>query len=113
MIEFYLKMFGISLALTLLIELGASLLFKIRGKSLFIVALVNLLTNPAVVYIIHIFNMDFPLQLIPEICVIALEGLIYFLFNRREGFSFKKPFMYSLVFNTVSYGLGLIIQKLV
>ena len=110
MAAFYLKMFGISLLLTLFIEMGLAYSLRIRGKSLLIVALVNILTNPAIVFLTWFFGIGFPLEILPEICVMAIEGLIYFLFNKREGYEIKRPFIYSAVFNALSYGAGIVLQ---
>ncbi len=109
---FYIKMFLVSLILTIAIETPLALLFKVRGKSLLIVVLVNVLTNPVVVYLVHFLDISFPLVLIPEAGAVLAEGGIYFLFNKKESFEFKRPFMISLVLNTVSFCFGLIIDMI-
>ena len=111
------KGFLISLGLTLLIELSVAFLMKIRGKTeLLIVALVNILTNPIVVFLVYftIFRAPayrWPVEIALEILVIPAEGLIYRA-AKRNGFAFPKPFLLALVCNLSSYGFGLILNAI-
>ncbi len=90
---------GISLAATLLIELGLAFLFKIRGAGLAVVSAVNLLTNPPLVLIWNFF----PILLIPmELMAILIEGCCYRLFPKY----FLKPFLFSLLCNVTSFLIG-------
>ncbi|MBR1861866.1 MAG: hypothetical protein IJ796_08410 [Lachnospiraceae bacterium] len=109
---FYIKMFGISLLLTLVIETVTALLLRIKGRNLLMVFLVNLLTNPAVVYVSWAFDLGIPGQLAAEICAVIAEGFVYKVADKWGDFSFRRPFLYSLIMNTVSYGLGLVIGLL-
>ena len=106
---FFLKMFAFSLLLTIVIETALALLFRVRGKSLLIVILVNVLTNPIVVYLAYFLDLSLPIVLLPEAGAVLLEGSIYYMFNKKEGFEFRRPFVISLVLNAVSYCVGLLI----
>ena len=114
---YYLKMFGISLGLTLLFELGLALLLGIRKKEdLIIVLLVNILTNPLAVYLCYlarIFLRDWYLaaELLTELLVFLTEGFIYSRF-KTEGKRIRNGFLLSLVLNGTSYSAGLIISLL-
>ena len=109
---FYLKMFGISLLLTLLIEMAVALILRIKNREFLMVFLVNVFTNPAAVYIAWVFDLGLPGQLIIEAVVIIAEWLIYKAANKWGDFSFKRPFLYSLIMNVISYGAGLIINMI-
>ena len=107
--------FGVSLGLTLVIELAVAFLMKTRGFSEFlIVALVNVLTNPLVVLIVYIMIFRFPaarwpVEIALEILVIPAEGLLYRA-AKKNGFRFPKPFLLALICNLSSYGFGLILN---
>ena len=74
MMNYFLEMFGISLALTLLLELLIGLCFGYRsGKLLLLVLLVNVLTNPGAV-LLHWLGIP---QIPIEIVVVFLETIIY------------------------------------
>ena len=109
------KGFGISLGLTLVIELAVAFLLKIRGWTEFlIVALGNVLTNPLVVLIVYLMIFRFPdwrwpVEILLEILVIPTEGLLYRA-AKKSGFRFNKPFLLALVCNLSSYSFGLILN---
>ena len=89
----------ISLAATLIIELALALLFKVRGKGLWAVVAVNLLTNPPLVLTWSFY----PALLIPmELTAVLIEGCCYRLFPKR----FSKPFLFSFLFNLSSFLIG-------
>lgn len=114
MLSYLLIKFGLSLFLTLLIEILLGILLKIRGKNIVVVVLVNLLTNPLVVYLCWIFDWRFPVQLFPEVAVILIEGGIYYLFHKYgDGYNISKPFLKALALNGASYGIGLIINFII
>ena len=93
----------ISLAATLLIEMGLAFLLKVRGVGLIIAAAVNLLTNPVLVLIWNFFpSLLFPM----ELAAVLIEGCCYRLFPTH----FKKPFLYSLLFNFISCTIGFIMN---
>lgn len=107
----------ISLLLTIIIEISTSFLQGIRKKDdLEIVLWANILTNPVVVYIANcvkllkndsIYNM---VVITMEIIVVFVE---YKLFEKYLEYRKKSPFLISLVNNVTSFGLGIIINKLI
>ncbi len=110
---FYIKMFGISLGLTLLLETGLALLLKIRKKNLVPVILVNIISNPIAVYITYFGNISFPWVLFIEAAVVLFEGLIYYVLNRNEIFEIPGPFLKALILNCFSYTAGIVINLLI
>ena len=105
--------FLISLGLTLLLELLVARLCHLRGRDYLLVVLVNLLTNPAVVYLNMVCAMHLPngrdLWQIPlEIAAILIEGWCY----ARYARSIRRPWMFALVANVFSYGFGLLLNTL-
>ena len=106
---------AISLALTLALETGFFFLTGKRNKKdLFLVILVNAITNPTVVllYWLAVLYSGWPRGIIIaplEIFAILTEGYYY----RKYGRDFKRPYLFSLAANTFSYGMGLLIQLFV
>lgn len=103
---------GGSLALTLLLELGfAYLVWGVREKGLTLVALMNVLTNPAVVSL-HFFCTrqlgwtGFLPVLVLEAAAIAVEGLC------ARGM-IRRPWLFALLVNLFSYGMGELLQWLI
>ena len=102
---------GASLALTLAVELGFALLCRHRGKTLLLVALVNVLTNPLVVQAALLWRQ----YALPgyaaavaalELFAVWLEGLIY----RKSRLDFAHPYGFSLAANVLSFGIGLLLR---
>lgn len=112
----YLLRFSISLGLTLAIEVPLSLLFGVRKKGLICVILVNVLTNPAVVFLLLLVRtfgtaeLYYVWKIGLELAVIVTEFLIYRAF--REELPVKKPLLMSVALNLCSYGIGLGIRFL-
>jgi len=111
--------FGLSLGLTLLLEIPPGLLAARKGKTGFcflIFLLVNVLTNPAVVGLTLLARryLDSPLPLLCELALEVLavlaEGAVFRSF--REDLKIGRPFLLSLGLNLWSYGVGLILIKL-
>ena len=105
--------FMLSLGLTLLLELLVARLCHLRGRDYLLVILVNILTNPAVVYLDMVCGAWMPngrdLWQIPlETAAILIEGWCYARFAR----SVRRPWMFALVANAFSYGCGLLIASL-
>lgn len=96
---------GVSLAATLVIELAAALLFRKRGLALAVVAAVNLLTNPLLVLIWQLFHAAWLFWLL-ELAAAAAEGLCYRLFPQE----FPRPFCFSVLCNTVSCTIGIMLN---
>ena len=109
-----LKSFAVSLGLTLVIEMGLAVLFRVRSKrGLLVVLLVNVMTNPAAVFLClalgpHLGTWYLPFQLLVEAAVVVVEGRVYRQF-REELNAALPPFLLSLVLNACSYGTGLIL----
>ncbi len=106
---YYLKMFGMSLLLTQVLELG--ILFAAKRwtkRNVLILVLVNILTNPAAVYLAFLGESilggagEFLIQLPIEIVVVLVEGFIY------RSFEMKNPFRFALLANGISWMIGLI-----
>lgn len=113
-LEYILLSLGISLFLTLALELAFALVFKVRGKALLIVALVNVLTNPAVVILHLLLCRHFSL---PEIAVVSIleifaviaEAAVY----KARCTSIKRTFLFSLGANAFSYLCGVLIDTFI
>ncbi len=110
-----LKMFCLSLGLTLVLEGLIALLFKLKREDLLLFVLVNLLTNPAVVFLNMILGGLFPemsefLWQVPlEMAVIAVEGGIYARLSR----TLLMPWLFAASANVFSYAAGLIISLII
>ncbi|MBR2046968.1 MAG: hypothetical protein IJ960_00040 [Oscillospiraceae bacterium] len=97
-------MYGMSFLLTLVIELPICYAWGLRSRdALELAFLVNLLTNPAAVFL-HT-SVGIP-QIPVEILVVIIECYIY------RQFKIKHPFLLSLAANGVSWGLGVVLQML-
>jgi len=102
---------GVSLALTLAVELGFALVCRHRGKTLLLVALVNVLTNPLVVQAALLWRF-FALPgyaaavAVLELLAVWAEGALY----RKSRLGFARPYVFSLAANALSFGLGLLLR---
>lgn len=100
---------GVSLALTLALELGFALLWGVEGRDLPLAALVNVLTNPLVV-LCHALTAQFwpaglvGVTLLLEAGAVAVEGYLY---RSRSGIRF--PWAFSLCANLFSFTIGLLL----
>ena len=110
---FYVKMFGISLGLTLVLETGLAFLMRIRKPDLIPVILVNIISNPVAVYIAYFGNVKLPWVLIIEAAVVLFEGAVYYVLDRNEIFSIRRPFLTALILNGFSYTAGIVIDLLI
>lgn len=107
--KYLFEMFAISLGLTLVIELGVSLLLGMRtGRQILLVMLVNILTNPAAVLLCWLGAPQIPI----EIAVVAVEGGIYHCFSKEERWNMTHPVLLAAALNIISYSAGLLIQWL-
>ena len=101
---FVLLMYGISFALTLLIELPVCYLMGLRSREeLELVFLVNLLTNPAAVWLHSSAGIP---QIPIEVLVVIIECYVYHQFRQPH------PLRLSLLANGISWGLGLVLQMI-
>lgn len=100
-----------SFLLTMIIEFIIIKMFFLKKKIFISVLLMNLLTNPLVVYLYYlmlIFNFKyiFPVTIFMEIMVCIVEGIGYkYLLN----ISFKKALAISTIANATAYLIGLIL----
>lgn len=107
----YLKIFAGSLILTLIIELVVAVILGVRGKEeLLLVILVNVLTNPAVVFL-NLCGECFTwwntlCQLPLEAIAIVAEAVIYTRFSKKPGWKITHPVLLSIIANVISYGVG-------
>ena len=97
-----LVVFFLSLFLTLLFELLVAAAFRVKGKDLLLVLLVNILTNPAAVLFSLLAGNSGIVQLFIEAVVILTEGWYY----KKYSCKIKNGFVFSVAANVVSYGLG-------
>ena len=103
---------GVSLALTLGIELGFSALCRKRGNALTTVLLANCITNPPVV-LCSLFWRYLALPAYSaavaflEVLAVLTEGLIY-----KKSREFSRPYRFSLCANILSFSLGLILRRI-
>ena len=104
----------ISLFLTIIIELTVSFIIGIRDKDdMKVVILVNICTNPIVVYIANclmLFTNDFIYNIgvaILEMLVVMVEFVLY---KKYLKFDKVSPFAISLINNVISFSIGVIIN---
>ncbi len=99
---------GLSLLLTLVLEVSFVYLCRIRDKKdIILLIMVNILTNPLVVmsyYIaVHYGNMNrIAVVIVLELLAILTEGYYY----RTYGRTFKHPFVFAVGANLFSFCIG-------
>lgn len=99
-----LLIYGVSLGLTLLIELPLCFALGMRSREQAeLVVLTNLLTNPAAVWL-HT-SAGIP-QIPVELLVVIIEYYVYRQFKQPH------PLRLSIAANGISWGLGLVIQMM-
>ena len=112
---YLMRMFGMSLLLTLVVEGLIAFLWGLRGKQNFLlVLLVNVLTNPVAVlvywiYQIYVGNHSMPIQIIIELVVVILEACVYRSFAADDRFQIPRPISLAIVANVLSWGIGRIL----
>lgn len=111
---FYIKILLNNLLIVFVTELPLALLLGARSpKKITSVALINIITNPAIVYI-SLLTLFFagewhtPVLIILEIAVLFIEG---FTFSKFKTFDKKNPYLISIVLNATSFITGEIIEK--
>ena len=78
--------------------------------------MVNLLTNPAVVWSLQLAGMFFyppviwGIEVVAELLVIAVEVLVYLRFAKEEGWNIKRPALLAVTANLVSWGFGILLK---
>ena len=98
-----LRAMGLSLLLTELIELSAALLLKKR-EDIGLIALANLMTNPAVVYLSLLTKALRPglypaAAAVTELLAVLAEGYAY----KRRAAKIARPMLFSLCMNCLLY----------
>lgn len=107
MTKYLFEMFGVSLLLTLFLELPVAAFLNFRGwRAAALVILVNVLTNPAAVLLHWLGIPQFPI----ELAVIAVEAAVYIWFSRDRAWTIAHPFLLSLATNGLSWSVGELIQ---
>lgn len=105
---------GISLGLTIALELAFAVVATKRDrKNLLLVCLVNVLTNPVVVFAYflgsHYTTWNLAVLMIPlEIMAVLVEAHTY----KTYGRGFSHPLLFSLCANLFSFGTGAILNGL-
>lgn len=102
---------GISLGLTIVLELLFAITLGKRQKDLLLVCLVNVITNPVVVLVYYLaahFSHWNPLILkaVLEILAVLTEACLY----KRYGKNLRHPFLFALSANVFSFGIGELIS---
>ncbi len=100
-----------ALALTLALELTFALFWGLRKQELLLVALMNILTNPAV-NLLYFFAVSLcGLPVLP--IVIMLEAAVFV----TEGFCcrdvIRRPWLFSLCVNGFSYAMGELLKYVI
>ncbi len=111
---FYVKILLNNLLIVFVSELPLAFLLGAKSLKKFTsVALINIITNPAIVYI-SLLTLLFagkwhtPVLIILEIAVLFIEG---FSFSKFKIFDKKNPYLISLCLNLTSFLMGEIIEK--
>jgi len=108
MTAYFLEMFGVSLGLTLLLELPVGFCMGMRkGKYLALMVLVNILTNPAAVMICWLGGVE-PLV---ELVVVIVEAAIYKWFSNDDRWNIAHPLLLSAAANGFSWITGVFLQS--
>lgn len=109
------KAWGISLSLTLMLELFYAVFWGFRKKEeLCLIALANVLTNPIVVFVFYYvrfkrINVHYGwVTLFMEIFAFVTESLLYQRFSRK----IIRPWLFSLSANAFSYAIGELLTEI-
>lgn len=109
------RVLALSLVMTIVLEEGFGRILGIRDRwNMALIALVNILTNPAVVYIYYL-NLLYmgrnpaAVTALAETAAVICEGLCY----RAASRGIRHPWLFSAGANLCSYGAGVLIMTLV
>jgi len=104
----------ISLILTVIMEIGFSLAVRVwNKKDLLLVLLVNVLTNPFVVFTYHAINNYTNMN--PNIVKVVLEILVVVVEARyyaKYAIRITHPYIFSISCNAFSFVMGLILFRI-
>lgn len=87
-----------------------------KRKEMSLVVLVNLLTNPAVVWTLRMAGMFFyppviwGIEIVEEVLVIVVEALVYLSFSKEESWNIKRPVLLAVTANLASWGIGILLK---
>lgn len=119
MAVYLLEMFGVSLGLTIVIELAVVSLLGVRSKGgLLLALLVNVLTNPPAVLACWLLGIFFPrlpriaAQIPVECAVVAVEAFLYSCFAKEAQWGIRRPALLAVSANACSWLLGILLTKL-
>lgn len=105
---YLIKYLLLSLMATITIEVVCALLIGIRKKKdVLLVVLVNLVTNPAVVFSYYFLAMAtlwnlWCIKAVLEVLAVGVEALYY----KRYGIKIKHPIGTAVLLNGISFGMG-------
>ncbi len=127
MIKYLLEMFLVSLIMTIAIELVAICLFSRISRSMsfihkkqgvFLVVLVNVLTNPPAVLIcwiagLYLGNVQAMIvQILTEAAVVIVEAWVYHIFAKEKQWDIRNPVILSCMANICSWLCGNALMEL-
>lgn len=101
---------AISLLATLIIEEIIALIWKCSLKDQLIIALSNCVTNPIVVFAFIVLVLYLNANRILVSCVLELSATAAEAFLFRKISDIKRPVLFSVTANAVSYFLGLTVS---
>ena len=122
MIKYLLEMFLVSLILTIAIEfvviwllsrINRSMSFIRKKQGVFLVVLVNVLTNPPAVLICWLASLYMGnalamiVQILTEAAVVVVEAWIYYIFAKEKQWDIRNPVILSCVANICSWLCGI------
>ena len=108
MTRYLLEMFGVSLGLTLLLELPIGMCMGMRKRNqIILMVLVNILTNPPAVLSCWLGASEIMIECI----VIFVEAAVYLYFGRDEAWKIKHPIGLAFLTNGFSWLTGILIQN--
>ena len=106
---------AISLGMTLILEMVFfGLTGKRNRKDLLLLVFVNIITNPSVVLIYQLAMLytsinNVAIKIALELFAVLTEGYYY----KKHGHDFKRPYLFSLAANMMSFGIGVLIQIII
>jgi hypothetical protein len=105
---------GISLGLTLALELAFALIFRVRQKrDLLLVCLVNIITNPVVVFLYYLASYaGDTVQMLVLIVLEVLAAVSEALFYKTYGEKIRHPVLFAAGANAFSFFIGKAINML-
>ncbi len=100
---------AVSLLFTIALELAFSLAVGKRdGSDLLLIALVNVVTNPAVVICAYMISSEPWFKLLLEAAAILVEAAFY----KAYAKTIKRPLLFSLCANVFSFSCGMILNMM-